>query len=173
MDSKIFSSFTLLMNAYSTPDMVTHALVLKAQQRLLHLLTFIPSKLRDIPIEAVEFKPASGKWSKKEILGHLIDSAANNHQRFVRIQFEESPHIEYAGDHWVLASHYQTMPLEDLICFWTAYNRHLSLVIERIPENAMNRLCDSGDDTPRSLGWLIVDYVNHLEHHLHQLIEYN
>lgn len=112
------------------------------------------------------------KWSKKEILGHLIDSATNNHHRFIRAQFEDKPHIAYQADAWVSANHYQDLPTQHLISLWQVYNLHIAKVIEQIPAELMLRECHTGDAKPHTLKWLFDDYVVHLEHHLHQLVEY-
>src|SRR4029434_9691950 len=78
-------------------------------------------------------KPAPGKWSKKEILGHLIDSAANNHQRLVRLQLEREISLPgYEQDGWVRVTRYQDLRWPDLISLWAAYNRHLATIIESI-----------------------------------------
>ena len=66
------------------------------------ILHTLPQRLIEIPEAAATYKPDPDRWSKKEILGHLIDSASNNHQRFVRAQFTarlEFP--EYEQKSWV------------------------------------------------------------------------
>lgn len=136
--------------------------------RLNYLLDHIPAKL--LAIDAADFsrKPAPGKWSQKEIIGHLIDSAANNHQRFVRAQFEDIPYIKYDQDNWNAASRYNDMDGTHVIQFWEQYNRHLIEVVKRIPEQDMQRLCNNGGEIPVTLAWLLEDYVKHMEHHLRQ-----
>jgi hypothetical protein len=61
--------------------------------RLGHFCDMVPEKIKALDKENLKVKPGPGKWSRQEILGHLIDSAANNHQRFIRVQFEEAPAI--------------------------------------------------------------------------------
>src|SRR5438874_7254574 len=78
---------------------------------------------------------APGKWSPKQVIGHLIDSAANNHQRFVRAQQEPLAFPSYAQEHWVRSQHYEERAWEDVTIFWHAYNRHLAHVIGHIPED--------------------------------------
>lgn len=136
---------------------------------LQYLLDTIPQKLRAIPKEEFNRKSAPEKWSKKEIIGHLIDSAANNHQRFVRVQFEDVPFIRYDQNQWNNASHYNDMESSHVINFWEQYNRHLIEVIKRIPEENMLRECYTGGDKNVTLQWLIGDYVVHMEHHLKQI----
>ncbi|MGA8263327.1 MAG: DinB family protein, partial [Ignavibacteriaceae bacterium] len=75
------------------------------------------------------YRAAPGKWSKKEILGHLIDSAANNHQRFVRAQFEDKPCVTYEQDSWVSFQKYADEPVENIIGLWINYNKHLAYLI--------------------------------------------
>lgn len=143
----------------------------QAANRLEYLCQIIPELLAKIPLEAFESKPAPEKWSKKEILGHLIDSATNNHQRFVRAQFEAEPFIRYDQNGWNEASGYSKMDREHLIAFWKIYNQHLVLLIRQIPKENLDRTCHTGEEA-HTLEWLIVDYVVHLEHHLRQLTDY-
>lgn len=141
-------------------------------QRLHYLCDHIPPLLRNIPDEEFSFKPRPEKWSKSQILGHLIDSAANNHQRFIRVQYEEMPTLVYDQNKWNALSHYDKKSSAELIAFWTLYNKHLGLIVQHIPEEHLERRCYSGEREPVTLRWLIDDYVRHLEHHLHQLVDY-
>ena len=127
-----------------------------------------------LKIKEVDFaqRPSPGKWSIKETLGHLIDSATNNHHRFVRAQFEDKPLITYNADDWVAASPYQTMSSVHMISFWHLYNHHIAELIKKLPEEMLASECYSGYDTPRTLAWLFDDYVVHLEHHLGEMVEY-
>lgn len=143
-----------------------------AEHRLRYLTTIIPAKLVAIDEAVFSFKPAPGKWSKKEILGHLIDSATNNHQRFIRAQYEDVPHISYDQNKWNELSKYNAMDSHHLIEFWTLYNNHLVELINRIPKENLARECNTGGSKPVTLLWLIDDYVRHLEHHLKQLVDY-
>jgi hypothetical protein len=125
--------------------------------------------LTAIPDDAASKKPAPNKWSKKEILGHLIDSAANNHQRFVRLQLQ--PEIELPGydqDDWVRLNRYQQRPWSEIVTLWAAYNRHLASIIESLDESTLGHVWHSpgGDNT---LEFIATDYVRHLKHHLAQI----
>jgi hypothetical protein len=140
--------------------------------RLHYLCDTIPALLSTIPEEEFIYKPAPHKWSKKEILGHLIDSASNNHQRFVRVQFENIPSISYDPDLWNNHGYYNQLDSKSLISFWENYNRHLAILAEHIPTGLLKRECNTGGAVPVTLEWLIQDYVVHLEHHLKEIISY-
>lgn len=127
-------------------------------------------ELRAIDEATAASKPASGAWSIKEILGHLVDSAANNHHRFVRAQQVEAFSFPgYEQEAWVRAQGYQHEPWTDLIELWRAYNRHLVHVMRRIPEPATSVPCRIGSGEAVSLGFIAEDYVVHLRHHLTQI----
>src|SRR4029453_2043663 len=136
---------------------------------LASVVTHALPHLSAISDDAASKKPAPDKWSKKEILGHLIDSAANNHQRFVRLQLQ--PEISLPGydqDNWVRLNRYQQAPWSEIIILWSAYNRHLATVIESLDEATLGHLwhSPSGDVT---LEFIATDYVRHLRHHLSQI----
>jgi len=145
----------------------------KSLSRLEYLGSIIPAKLLALSDDEFSKKPSPKKWSKKQMLGHLIDSATNNHHRFVRAQFEDKPLITYNADEWVDASRYQSMPTRHLVYLWQLYNLHITLLIKQIPTALMQKECDSGDTSLHTLEWLFDDYVVHMEHHLKLLVEYD
>jgi hypothetical protein len=131
--------------------------------------------------EAAALRPAPGKWSAKEIIGHLVDSAAHNHQRFVRAQFQEDLVFPgYAQAEWVEAQRYQDAPWLDLLTLWRAYNLHIARLIEAIPDEIRLRQRKRHNlhelawqqvpkDRPATLDYFMRDYVAHLHHHLRQI----
>jgi hypothetical protein len=120
--------------------------------------------------EAVK-KPSSGKWSKKEILGHLVDSAANNHQRFVRMQIDNNLKLpSYHQDQWVSLQHYNTVSWNELIRLWEAYNLHLLHILWNINPTKLANTAVIGNLDEMTLEFIIEDYVGHLKHHLEQII---
>jgi hypothetical protein len=128
-----------------------------------------------------EIPRSKGKWSPKEIIGHLIDSAANNHQRFVRAQFKEDLIFPgYDQDQWVSSQLYNAVSWEALIELWKRYNLHLLHVTASIPETQLTKLRRKhslhqiawktiSEKEPASLEYLIRDYLGHLKHHLGQI----
>jgi hypothetical protein len=111
------------------------------------------------------------KWSKKQILGHLIDSALSNSRRFVLAQYESQPKVDYNADEWVALSNYQHYNKDSLIQLWKLLNEHICIILETMPEDKYENLCDSGYPELHTLKWLAEDYVVHLHHHLDQLRE--
>lgn len=146
--------------------------VQESTTRLQYLCDTIPSLLRNSAEAEFTRKPASGKWSHKEMLGHLIDSATNNHQRFVRAQFEQAPVIVYDQNSWNTYSHYNLLDSKQLILFWETYNRHILALIRNIDPENLNRTCFNGGETAQTIRWLFIDYVAHMEHHLRQMLTY-
>lgn len=143
---------------------------IKICQKLLHqYIDTIPEKLKQIPESDFSAIPAPDKWSKKQILGHLIDSATNNHHRFIRAQFEDQPLILYPQNEWNRSGYYQDMDPSLLISLWETYNRFLLELIKRMPEEMLSRTCMMKDGSQRDLSWMFEDYVRHLEHHLRQI----
>jgi hypothetical protein len=127
-------------------------------------------KLRSISEFEATRPRATDKWSPKQVIGHLIDSAANNHQRFVRAQ--QGPALTfppYAQDHWVGCQRYQDRSWHDLTTFWHAYNLHLAHVIRQIPDDRRHVPCTIEAPAPVTLEFLTQDYVVHLRHHLAQV----
>lgn len=111
-----------------------------------------------------------GGWTRKELIGHLIDSASNNHQRFVRAQqvsFLEFPN--YQQEKWVSLQEYKQAPWSELVDFWRLYNHHLARLIESIPQEKLEVACKIGPSEPVTLDFVMKDYLRHLKHHLSQL----
>jgi len=122
--------------------------------------------------KAAARRPAPGTWAPKEVLGHLIDSAANNHQRFVRAQQGDALMIAgYEQNHWVNSQGYIDADWAHLVALWTHLNLHLADVISRIPSGKYPVKVTIGGDSPVTLELVIVDYLRHLNHHMAQIRE--
>lgn len=127
-------------------------------------------RLMDLSEAEVANKPAPTRWSKKEILGHLVDSACNNHQRFVRAQLEDALRFPgYEQEGWARCQEYATADWSFLLRLWRDYNLHLANVIALIPDARAAISCEIGGKPAVTLGFLIEDYIGHMEHHLRQL----
>lgn len=137
---------------------------------LTQLVETTAAKLVLLDEEAVRVKPRPTKWSIQEILGHLMDSAANNHQRFVRAQ-EGGVLVfpKYEQDAWVSVQRYNESSWPELVELWRLYNRHLSNVISGIAETRLSTECRIGSYEPASLHYLVEDYLVHMKHHLDQI----
>lgn len=112
----------------------------------------------------------TGGWSRKQLVGHLIDSASNNHQRFVRASLQNAlnfPGYDQNGN--VRTQHFQNAPWPMLVSLWRSYNEFLAHVIAHLPESKLKTECRIGAENPVTLEFLAADYVAHLSHHLEQM----
>jgi len=141
-------------------------------EQLRAIISSVEPELFRLGDNDVEFKPAPEEWSKKEILGHLIDSAANNHQRFVRAVYREAAQFPtYNQVEWARIQRCNERPWSSLVTLWSAYNDHLSHVIECIPEDAGSSPCNVGGEDPVSLDFVVKDYLRHLKLHLKDIMD--
>ncbi|MEQ6353026.1 DinB family protein [Lysinibacillus sp. M3] len=113
-------------------------------------------------------RPAPQKWSKKEVLGHLCDSAINNLQRFIKIQYEEEPFVltPYNQVEWVKIQGYQELRIDEILDLWVSLNKKIINVIKNIPNEKLGLQCNIGSNELMTLQWLIQDYLEHMEHHI-------
>ena len=154
----IFSNFTKTI--YDMEAIISELRTLADEY--LHLLNAVPK-------DKMLHKPSPSKWSKKEITGHLIDSAQNNIRRFIVGQYEEEPHIMYQQDSWVALTNYQDYDIADLINLWYLLNKHICHILENIPPGNAQRKCRT--DELHTIEWLAADYIKHTKHHLHQVLD--
>jgi DinB superfamily len=147
--------------------LTSHAEALARMQDVLP--TVIP-QLHAITEEAASVPRIQGKWSPKQILGHLIDSASNNHHRFVRAQIEDALEMPgYTQTEWVGAQQYEREAWVVLVALWSSYNLHLMHVMTVVDRNKLTSPCTIAGDVSGTLEFLMIDYVAHMEHHLNQI----
>ena len=134
------------------------------------LLQHVPGRLEKLSRETVESKPTPTTWSPKEELGHLLDSAANNHQRIVRAQLEDNPATPgYDQSAWVAVHAYQRRDWRELIELWQALNRQLLAAAEAVPDSAWSRRLTVAGSDPLTLQFVFEDYLTHMLHHLQHI----
>ena len=126
-------------------------------------------------------RPAAGKWSPREIIGHLIDSAANNHGRFVRAQVEDDMVFPgYDQEAWVRVQRYNEQSWTHLVTLWHAYNSHIAAIVEGFSQERLSLPRTRHNlheiawrtiprDEPATLEYFIRDYLGHMKHHLAQI----
>lgn len=121
----------------------------------------------------MSFKKSPEKWSKKEILGHLIDSGINNLQRFTEVQFENKPYKirAYKQDDLVITNNYQNAETKELVQFWSSINNRILSLLRTQTEKTLNYQIELTNGQHSDVKFLITDYVTHLEHHLKQIEE--
>jgi hypothetical protein len=127
--------------------------------------------LRAMPMYRVSDKPRPEKWSHKEIIGHLVDSACNNQQKFVRTMAQ--PHLDFVGydqNHWVAVQNYQRMDWQVLLDNWAAYNHQIAHIIEYADASKLSNTISINGSEPFTLRFIMSDYAQHLLHHLKQIL---
>ncbi|MDZ7604030.1 MAG: DinB family protein [Cyclobacteriaceae bacterium] len=131
------------------------------------LIEEMANLFRKFSKEETDAKPAPGKWSKKEILGHLCDSAFNNMQRLVRVQYEASPAIVYDQDQWVKCNNYQVRSADEVLELWIILHRQFIHTLKSFPENLLDSTIMAGEVV--TARFVIIDYLRHQRHHLEQI----
>ena len=140
--------------------------------KLQRLMADISRHIDSLSSEEINRKPSPQKWSKKEIMGHLIDSAMNNIQRFTEIQFVDLPYQvrQYNQDALVKSNAYQLAEIEDIEALWLALNVRVVSLISHQDAETLKRKVKLPNGENADLRFLMVDYVDHMEHHMHQII---
>jgi len=138
------------------------------------LLNSANDQFTEIPQEQWSHKPKPDKWSKKEILGHLVDSAIHNLQRFNEIVFQEKPYTvrPYDQDNLVAANGYQERDLEEVIGLWLALNSQIDYIMNKQNPQTLRHPVITPEGQLKDLQWLMDDYVVHLRHHLSQILNH-
>ena len=143
----------------------------------------LTGRLEHLPTETLTRRPRPGGWSIKEIIGHLVDSASNNHQRFVRARLQDDLVFPpYDQEEWVVGQAHQEASWPVLLTLWRTFNEHLAHVMENTPDTLRLRQHRRHNfdriafravptDQPATLDYLMRDYVEHLHHHVRQIEE--
>jgi hypothetical protein len=138
--------------------------------RFTTVLAAATEQLRLLSPAGAAARPQPGAWSKKEELGHLVDSAINNYARIIRVQKENAPALPgYQQDAWVERQGYEDRDWRALIALWSALNEHMLAAAARIPSAALARTCTIAGSQPMTLEFVIEDYVDHMVHHLQHI----
>ncbi|PUB30686.1 DinB family protein [Elizabethkingia sp. YR214] len=136
------------------------------------LKTIVDTELKrfeTISEEQWSYKASPEKWSRKEIIGHLCDSAFTNIRRFVVTQYKENENTVYDQDAWVKAQNYQNISTAEVINLWKALNYQIVYIVENMPDYALQRTSDVSKKATSeilTLETLIKEYIDHLHHHL-------
>ncbi|MCM3038786.1 DinB family protein [Paenibacillus motobuensis] len=145
---------------------------MSSKMKFEELLNKVPKIINGIEDNEFFNKISSNKWSKQEILGHLCDSAVNNHSRFVRIILTDEPiSIEgYKQNEWVRIHDYQNnYSKSDLLTLWIQLNKQILNIMRNASELDFNKQCILSDKSMVTLSWLVDDYINHMLHHIKQI----
>jgi hypothetical protein len=133
-------------------------------------LGVLQAMLLELSPELADTPWREGGWTRKQIVGHLLDSAANNRQRFVRAAADgRYAGPKYSQEAWVAAHGYAEQGWETLLRWWQTEHEILAAVVDRIPEDRLGAECLVGDNAPVTLRFLIEDYLEHQRWHFAQL----
>lgn len=145
--------------------------MIETARHLREIISKAKPLLKQISEDAAVHKPSAEAWSKKEIIGHLIDSACNNQQKFVRLmQTPNLSFVKYQQNEWVNNQRYNLADWHELITLWYAYNLHIAHIIEFVMPDKLNYEITIEGVGPFSLEFIMKDYVEHLKHHLKAII---
>jgi DinB superfamily len=141
-------------------------------RELLEIVAVMEPLLYQISESDASIKPSPAKWSKKEILGHLTDSAWNNQQKFVRTMLSggDVSFVGYEQDAWVDIQRYQNRKWAEIVGLWIPSNLHLAHIIQNVDPSRLDHTIAVAGAGPYTLGFIMTDYVEHLKHHLIQII---
>jgi hypothetical protein len=130
----------------------------------------VRAELFEVPVELADIPWRAGGWTRKQIIGHMMDSAANNRQRFVRAAIEgRYAGPKYAQDAWVAAHGYTGQSWETLLGWWSTQHEILASIVDQIRGERLEASCVVGEDAPVTLRFLIEDYIAHQHWHLNQV----
>ena len=148
-----------------------HDVMKKTAESLEQIIERVLTKTRALDFDQWSHKPGPAKWSKTELIGHLIDSANNNLHRFVRATYEEKFKLVYEQDEWVTIQRYGYADTKALLMLWELLNRQIIRMLEEYPKERYQVLVDTGKQQPsfHTIEYLAEDYLDHLQHHLKQL----
>lgn len=151
------------------------SLVGEAKNEILVVVNQALLDFNRINTESWNEKPNPNKWSRKELLGHLIDSASNNLRRLIVGQYELGTKIVYHQNEWVNYQGYQEMDIDDVKILWKLMNEQIARVIGKIPQSKLDNTCDTGKAGVEihNLVYFIEDYIIHLNYHLKQINDPN
>ena len=141
-------------------------------EKIERFLSITSEYFNSVSEAVIKFKPSENKWSKKEILGHLIDSAIHNLVHFIEINYIEKPyhHRPYSQIDLVNLNQYQTMNTNELIQLWLSLNKQIIRVFKNIDNKALDYQIILSDQSVIDLKFLMTDYVEHLEYHINQIL---
>jgi F0F1-type ATP synthase delta subunit len=147
------------------------------EDKLMKIASQLEGIIQDIPekvlsLTDIDDKPTPSKWSKKEILGHLCDSASVNHKRFVEILISKEPIVigGYNQDLWVQVHNYHSkFSVGEILNLWTSLNTQIVNLLSTITDKQMELQCKTEEQKTVTLEWLVTDYIDHMNHHLKQI----
>jgi hypothetical protein len=130
------------------------------------------TKLLELDAVSAHSKPAPDRWSISEVVGHLVDSACNNHQRFVRAQYcTDFVFPKYEQNEWVAAANYQESDWGSLVELWYHYNRLMAGLIRNMRTSKLSTACTITPYETCTLGFLVTDYLDHMKRHVNILAD--
>lgn len=139
-------------------------------EQLLKMVRAFYQKYKSLPEEITKIRLSDDRWSLREIVGHLIDSASNNHQRFIRMQLErECSFPDYNKDEWLQTSFYNGIDFKELLRMLKSYNQLIAHLIAQVSEMTFDHIWNKPWDQKEpeiTLKDLIEHYIHHFQLHI-------
>lgn len=132
------------------------------------------SKLLNLPVEVISQRKNSQNRTIKQLIGHLIDSASNNQQRMVRLQYNPElifPDYTQSNDLWIAIQNYQESDWTNLVSFWKCYNLHIIQIIENVDVSKLNNTWTDFEGNVVTLQDMLNGYLEHLKLHMNEIEE--
>jgi DinB superfamily len=124
------------------------------------------SLIREIPESQGDHTYASGKWSIKELLGHVIDTERVFAYRALVFGRNDTAALPgFDQDQWIQNSNYGNLSIRQILAEFESVRRATLLMLQGLPPAAWGRRGTANDKQMSTRGAAFV-IAGHTQHHL-------